>query len=253
MNKLAIVTGGSSGIGLAFAKLLAGDGYDLLLVARDKKALQQISKDLARKHDVTVDSVALDLSKAESTDTLWQKFEDGNIDVLINNAGFGDYADVTDADWQKLEAMIDLNIKTLTRLSQLAGMSMKKQGSGHILNVASMAAFFPGAKMATYYASKAYVLSFSEALAVELKGTGVKVTVLCPGPTATHFQETAQAENVSIFQGKLPTADEVAVYGYKAMRKGKVVAIPGIGNKLQASVVLPRSLKRNLVDRIQNH
>lgn len=252
MKKLAIVTGGSSGIGLAFAKILARDGYDLLLAARDEASLKQASDELGKKHDITADFVALDLSEDNAAYTLWQKAQGRPLDVLINNAGFGDYADVASADWSRLEAMIDLNIKTLTRLSQLAAISMKEQGNGHILNVASIAAFFPGAKMATYYATKAYVLSFSEALSVELKGTGVTVTALCPGPTATHFQEAAHAESVSVFQGKLPTADEVASYGYKAMLKGKVVAIPGLGNKLQASIVLPRSLKRNLVDRIQN-
>lgn len=252
MSSYAVVTGASSGIGLEFAKLLARDGYDLLLAARGEKALQQVARELAQEFDVSVDYVALDLSNPGSADTLWKKTAGRSVNVLINNAGFGDYAAVIDANWQTLEPMIDLNIKALTRLSQLAATKMVKQGNGHILNLASMAAFFPGANMATYYATKAYVLSFSEALSVELKKSGVTVTALCPGPTATHFQKTAHAENISIFRGTLPSAESVASYGYKAMQRGKVVAVPGLRNKLQASIVLPRSWKRNLVNIIQN-
>lgn len=253
MKKYAVVTGGSGGIGLAFAKLLARDGYDLLLTARDKSALKQVSAKLTKEHKVSVDYIALDLSQKGAADTLWEKTNSRSVDVLINNAGFGDYADVIDADWKKLEAMIDLNITALTRLSQLAGNSMVQQGSGNIVNVASIAAFFPGAKMATYYATKAYVLSFSEALSVELKTTGAKVTTLCPGPTATGFQQAAEADDVSFFKGNIPTADDVAAYGYKAMKKGKVIAVPGLMNRLQASAMLPRSWKRNIVAKVQNH
>lgn len=252
MKKYAVVTGGSGGIGLAFAKLLARDGYDLLLAARDKSALKKVSARLTKEHNVSVDYIALDLSQKGAADTLWENTNSRSVDVLINNAGFGDYADVINADWEKLEAMIDLNITALTRLSQLAAHSMVQQGSGNIVNVASIAAFFPGAKMATYYATKAYVLSFSEALSVELKTTGAKVTALCPGPTATGFQQAAEADNVSFFKGNIPTADDVAAYGYQAMKKGKVIAVPGLINRLQASTVLPRSWKRNIVDKIQN-
>lgn len=252
MSKRAIVTGGSSGIGLEFAKLLARDGYDLLLAARDTDTLKDASQQLADDYGVQVDHLSIDLSKPESADSLWQETKNQPVDILINNAGFGDYASVINADWHTLEAMINLNIKTLTRLSQRAAASMVNHGNGHIVNVASIAAFFPGAQMATYYASKAYVLSFSEALSVELKGTGVYVTALCPGPTATHFQKTAHAENLSIFKGKLPSAEKVARFGYTAMKQRKVVAIPGLSNKLQAHAVLPRSWKRHLVDRVQN-
>lgn len=253
MNKLAIVTGASSGIGLAFARLLAADDYDLLLVARDNKALIKYTNELQKTYQINAEKVVMDLSKPNAANELWKKLNGRNPDVLINNAGFGDYAPVVEADSKKLTDMINLNITTLTTLSQQAAIRMKKQRSGNILNVASIAAFFPGPNMAVYYATKAYVLSFSEALSVELKTTGVKVTALCPGPTATHFQKTAHAENISIFQGKLPSAEEVAAYGYKAMKKGRVVAVPGLTNKLQSHAVLPRSWKRNLVNRIQNN
>lgn len=253
MKKYAVVTGGSGGIGLAFAELLASDGYDLLLTARDKNRLKKVSDNLEKTYNVSVKYTALDLSQKTAADKLWREAADRNVDVLINNAGFGDYGNVVDADWEKLEKMIELNITALTRLSQLAASSMVKQGSGKIVNVASIAAFFPGAKMATYYATKAYVLSFSEALSVELNKTGVSITALCPGPTATDFQQNANAKGVSLFKGNIPTAEQVAAYGYNAMKNGKVIAVPGLKNKLFTAIVLPRSWKRNIVDRVQNH
>ncbi|MDQ3158937.1 MAG: SDR family oxidoreductase [bacterium] len=243
MNKIALVTGASSGIGLEFAKILAANDYDLILVARNKSELDKVAKTLP----TTTTTVAVDLSTKGSADHVW-KYVKGDIDFVINNAGFGDLEDIDKADWKKLEAMIDLNIETLTRLSQLASIKMKKQGSGHILNVASTAAFAPGPRMATYYATKAYVLSFTEAIAEELKGTGVTVTALCPGPTQSNFAKQANASRSGIFSGKLPTAHDVALYGYLSAMKGKVVAVHGLKNKLSA-LVLPRLVSRALLRR----
>ncbi len=254
-SKYAVVTGASSGIGLEFARLLAEDGYSLLLVSRTRKELENVAADLHSEYGAKSDILPLDLSSIESVETLWEKVRDKQIDVLINNAGFGDLHSVVDADWEKLYAMIELNISTLTRLSQLAAIHMKNNGSGKILNVASIAAFFPGPGMATYYATKAYVLSFSEALSEELKNTGVTVTALCPGPTKTHFSETAGADKSGLFSGNIPTANDVAVYGYNSMKAGKVVAVHGLKNKATALLfprIAPRSIMRAAVNKMQN-
>ena len=255
MNKYAVITGASSGIGLEFARLLAADNYDVLLAARDKKGLEQVAADLEKEHGIKAEVFAIDLGVEGAADKLWDKTDKRHVEVLINNAGFGDLVPLVDANWEKLNAMIDLNITTLTRLSQLAATDMKKQDSGKILNVASAAAFFPGPGMATYFATKSYVLSFSEALAQELDNTNVTVTALCPGATRTGFQKAADMEDAAMVQGKLPTAQEVAEYGYDAMNKGKVVAIHGFNNKVVAGFlprILPRSFVRKTIDRVQN-
>lgn len=249
-TKFAVVTGASSGIGLEFAKILASDNYNLLLVSRDKDQLSSISKDLEQTYNVDVNFMSLDLSNIDSSEKLWQKVENKHIDIFINNAGFGDFAEVVDADWLKLESMISLNITTLTRLSQLAAQHMKKAGKGKILNVASIAAFFPGAGMATYYATKAYVLSFSEALSEELNGSGVTVTALCPGPTKSGFAKSASMQKSTLMGGKLPSSKQVAEYGYRALKDGKVVAVHGFSNKVGGHVltrILPRFMIRKYV------
>ena len=245
------MTGASSGIGLAFARLLAQDGYDLLLAARDKKQLENVAAELHSEYGAKSDIVALDLSLDKSADTVWDLAKQRKVSVLINNAGFGDLKPLLGANWEKLENMISLNISALTRLSQLAAQTMKQEGNGKILNVASTAAFLPGPGMATYYATKAYVLSFSEAIAEELRGSGVTVTALCPGPTKTHFADTAGANGSMLFKGNLPTADEVAEYGYQSLKEGKIVAVHGMRNKIIALVV-PRLLPRWAVRRIVN-
>jgi len=253
MAKYAVVTGASSGIGREFAELLAKDGYDLLIAARSETELKAVSRQLKSDYNVKIDIAALDLSEAGAADKLWKKVTSKKVDVLINNAGFGDLHSVRNAEWGKLESMISLNITTLTRLSQLAALSMEK-GGGKILNVASIAAFIPGPNMATYYATKAYVLSFSEALSEELSGTGISVTALCPGPTETGFSKAADADSSGLFSGSLPTAKDVAVYGYSSMKNGKVVAVHKLKNKLSALVMprlLPRFVIRKVVKKIQ--
>lgn len=255
MNKLAIITGASSGIGRAFANELAKDNYTLLLVARDKKELENVAAELHAEYGAKSDYLALDLTAKHAVEDLWKHVGSKNVHVLINNAGFGDLAPVVKADFSKLQNMITLNITALTQLSQLAAQKMKTEGTGKILNVASIAAFIPGPGMATYYATKAYVLSFSEALSQELSGSGVTVTTLCPGPTKTHFAESAGADKSRLFSGNLPTAAEVAAYGYEAMKNGKVVAVPGFRNKLSALVMprlFPRFIIRKGVDKVQN-
>lgn len=255
MKKFAVVTGASSGIGLEFARLLAADQYDLLIAARDKKELNRVAIELERAYSISVTNLAIDLSEKGSADKLWEATNGKRVDALINNAGFGDFHSLITADWKKLESMIQLNISTLTRLSQLAAIDMKKNKSGHILNVASIASFIPGPGMAAYFATKAYVLSFSEAIAQELKGAGVSVTALCPGPTSSGFSTAANMEKSPLMQGELPTSKDVAGYGYKAMKKGKVLTVHGFKNKITAHVlprILPRNIIRSTVDKLQN-
>jgi short-subunit dehydrogenase len=255
MNKFAIITGASSGIGREFANRLAQDNYDLLLVSRDQKDLKNVAAEIQAQFGAKTDYIALDLTADGSIEKLWKRVGSKNVQVLINNAGFGDLSPVVKADWAKLQNMITLNISALTQLSQLAAQSMKRERTGCILNVASIAAFIPGPGMATYYATKAYVLSFSEALSQELSGSGVSVTALCPGPTKTHFAESAGADKSGLFTGNIPTAADVAAYGYKAMLAGKVVAVHGFKNKLSALVLprlLPRFIIRKAVSKIQN-
>ena len=174
--------------------------------------------------------------------------------MLVNNAGFGDFGDFATASPEKLDQMIELNVGSLTRLCRVYVPGMLARGSGRIMNVASTAAFQPGPLMAVYYATKAYVLSFSEALAEETRGTGVTVTALCPGPTASGFQAGAAMEASKLVHGKkLPTSASVAAFGVKAMQRGDVVAVPGLQNKmLAASIRLsPRPIVRRLVHKMQ--
>jgi hypothetical protein len=177
------------------------------------------------------------------------------VDVLVNNAGFGDWGPFADASETRLDEMIELNVGALTRLARAYLPAMRERGHGRVLNVASTAAFQPGPLMAVYYATKAYVLSLSEALAEETRGTGVTVTALCPGPTSSGFQAGAAMENSRLVKGrKLPSAASVAAYGVKAMERGDVVAVPGLVNKVMAASirVSPRPVIRRLVHRMQD-
>lgn len=255
MNKIALVTGASSGIGKEFCSLLAADGYDLLLVARDADALEQVKVELSSRFKVKVQTLAMDLSQSGAADMLWDSLGAQKLDIVINNAGFGDLTDLVDADWPKLEAMINLNITTLTRLSQLAAISMKKRGTGHILNVASVLSFFPAPHSAVYGATKSYVLHFSEALSEELRGTGIYVSALCPGPTQTGFAKEANMQNSKVMSGSLPTAKDVAACGYNALKANKVVVVHGFKTKLNALVgpkLVPRSLMRKIIANVQS-
>ena len=237
MSKTALVTGASQGIGFEFSKILAGNGYDLILIARTKSKLEEVQDYLLRTYEVKVYVIACDLSQSGSCGYIYEQTRRMNleIDILVNNAGAGDWGLFVDSNIEKQERMLQLNIVALTDLSRLFMPGMVKRGYGKILNVASTAAFQPGPLMAVYFATKAYVLSFSSAIAQELNGSGVSVTCLCPGPTATGFQTSTFAQEIRINHGhKLPEAKKVAEYGYKAMLKGQVVAIHGILNRLLA-------------------
>jgi uncharacterized protein len=246
----ALVTGATSGIGLAFAEELSRRGFDLLLVSRSEDELSELARRLAREHGVRADHVALDLSAPDSADRLTAAMGARRIDLLVNNAGFAQYGPFVETDAEVEMRMLNLNIVTLTRLTKLLLPAMVARGSGRILNVASTAGFMPGPLMAVYYASKAYVLSFSEALAEEVRGSGCSVTVLCPGPTRTGFQERARMEESKLVKGRrLLDATEVARRGIEAALAGETVVVPGVANRLQSLVprIMPRSLLARLV------
>ncbi len=255
-RKTALITGASGGLGVHFANRLAKSRYNLLLVARDEEKLHNIKRLLESVYSVKVDTFVQDLSQPDAAEairafTTEQKLQ---IDVLINNAGFGDFGTFADCDWKKQEEMIQVNCTALLQLTKCFLKPMIRRRSGKILNVASMAAFQPGPLMSVYYATKAFVLSFTEALSVELRGTGVTVTALCPGPTQTGFEERASLGDSGLFRNlSVASAKDVAVYGLWKMKLGKTIAIPGCKNKLivLASKWMPRKLVRTIVYEIQ--
>ena len=243
----ALVTGASSGIGLEIARILAKD-HDLTLAARSADKLEALAAEIGGAR-----VVAVDLSDSNGPRRLVAELP--AVDVLVNNAGFGDWGAFAAAAETRLDEMIELNVGALTRLARAYLPGMIERGNGRIMNVASTAAFQPGPLMAVYYATKAYVLSLSEALAEETRGTGVTVTAVCPGPTASGFQAGAAMEESRLVKGrKLPTAAEVAAYAVRAMNRGDVVAVPGLLNKAMAASVRfsPRPVIRRVVHRMQD-
>lgn len=250
----ALVTGASSGIGLELAKLLAAAGHDLVLVARREAELESLAASLAREFGTRSHIVVSDLAQPGAATALAHALTEAGIEleILINNAGFGVHGPFVTTDLQTEIDMIQVNIVALTELSKHVIAGMVARGRGRVMNVASTAAFQPGPLMAVYYASKAYVLSFSEALAVELEGTGVTVTALCPGPTESGFQAVA-GMGKSKLSGALPSSAEVAAYGMRALEQGTTVAIAGRRNwwLVQSVRLLPRKLVARMVRRIQ--
>jgi short-subunit dehydrogenase len=241
--KLALVTGASYGLGLEFAKLLAQAGYDLALVARSAEKLETNAQQVRSRYRVAVTPVAVDLGDAASIDRISQRVP--ACDVLINNAGFANYGKFAELSEERVLDEVQLDVVALTRLTRRYLPQMIARGSGKVLNVASTAAFVPGPTAAVYYASKAFVLSFSEALAYEVRGSGVTVTCLCPGPTKTGFQERAKAESLLLFRLPLADATKVAKEGVEGMMRGKPVVVPGVFNKIVA--FSPRFSPRNVL------
>lgn len=257
MKQTALVTGASEGIGRELAGHLARDGFNLVLVARQTEKLQDLASKLQNRYGAETFVYSMDLSDPSAAETLYEKVRGEGlvVDILVNNAGFGAHGALAEVDPEVTFGMLQLNVVTLTQLTRFFLKDMLAQGRGRILNVASTAAFQPGPFMATYYASKAYVLSFSEALAEELRGSGVTVTTLCPGPTRTGFQERAGVDNTWMEGNSMFVMDvePVARIGYRGMMKGQAVVIPGIANKLMARLVrfVPRSLLVRLARRVQ--
>lgn len=243
--RTALITGASSGIGLELAHVLADEKSDLILVARNKEKLLALTEELKRNNAINVKVIAKDLSKPEEVAALIDEVKNDNIQYLINNAGFGYFGAYHQCDWKTTQDMMELNMTTLAHLTHSLLPKMIERGSGKILNVASVAGFLPGPNMAVYYATKAFVLHFSEALAQELKGTGVTVTALCPGPTESQFMEVSGMAQSKLVKGrKLPTSKQVAEFGYQAMMRGQHVAVHGWGNFVLS--ILPRLFPRRL-------
>ncbi len=250
MTRYALITGASSGIGLAMAEALARRGHNLLLVARHRDRLESITIELTQRFGVEVLFRACDLGEPLRLSGFLLELEDGDhqIDLLVNCAGIGTCGPFLAQEWAAEQDLIDLNILALTRLCHTVGNLMALQGGGQILNVASVAAFQPGPWMSTYYASKAYVLHFSEGLREEVRKNGVKVSVLCPGPTRTPFFRTAQ---LKVNDEKMMTPEEVALYTVRALAKNKAVIIPRLRNRLWA--FSPRLGSRWLVRQISGY
>ena len=253
---VALVTGASSGIGLELATLLAREGHDLVLVARRGDRLAEIGKGLYEEFGARATRIARDLSEPDAPRAVAQEVDALGlpVEILVNNAGTGVYGPFAETTLEKELGMIRVNLVALTELCKRFLPAMLGRRSGRILNVASTAAFQPGPLMAVYYATKAYVLSFSEALADEVAGSGVTVTALCPGPTVTEFARRTGVGESRLFHSPLVLdARTVALAGYRGMLRGKRVIVPGLGNWLFAQAVrfTPRRLATAVVRRIQ--
>lgn len=257
----ALITGASNGIGLELARIFARQGTDLVLVARSSDKLTALKEEIIQQYPQTsVILLSRDLSLPDAALEVYETLQKDAIiiDYLVNNAGFGEFGFFIHTPWEKEAQMIDLNVKCLTQLTKLFVQDMVRRRSGKIMNVASTAAFQPGPLMSVYFATKAYVLHFSEAVNNEVKGSGVHITALCPGPTASGFVDAASMNESGLIKGrKLPSSKQVAEYGYKAMMKGKAVAIHGKLNYIMANAArfTPRNWVVEIARRLQgsNH
>jgi short-subunit dehydrogenase len=250
LNKVALVTGASAGLGVEFARQLSKRGHRLVLAARRKDRLDELAKELGNAR-----SVAIDLSKANAATKLMADLDVNGetVDLLVNNAGFGLIGRFAELDGRRERQMIDLNVGTLADLCRAIAPGMIQRKSGGILNVASTAAFQPGPKMAVYFATKAFVLSLTEALHEELKPHGIHVTCLCPGPTRTEFGDVAGFGGNGLFDRVAMNAPAVVAAGLDGLDKNKAVVVPGLINKLTASSgrFAPRSVVRKIAGAIK--
>ncbi|SDI78469.1 hypothetical protein SAMN05216588_12486 [Pseudomonas flavescens] len=250
MSRYALVTGASSGIGLALAEALARRGRNLILVARQRDALESIAVELTQRFSVEVLFRVCDLGEPLQLSGLLHELEQNGlvIELLVNNAGLGSAGAFVAQDWRREQKLLEVNVLALARLCHAIGTVMAGRGSGQILNVASVVAFQPGPWMSNYYASKAYVLHFSEGLREELRAYGVKVSVLCPGPTRSAFFRNAQLDASGLENGKLMlNAEEVALIAVRGLERNHAIIIPGWRNRLLS--LAPRFFPRLLVRR----
>ncbi len=250
----ALITGASSGIGKALAHELASRGCNLILTARNVPRLQEVAQEIEKKYTVQVTIISCDLLKPHAAASLYKEIsaKQLSVDILINNAGFGLYGAFAQSQIEHDIEMIQVNITALTELTSLVLPSMKKQGHGRIMQVASTAAFQSGPYMAVYFATKAYVLSFAEALSSELAGTGISVTALCPGPTETGFESRAASSGIPIFKSSVMSPALVAKKGVDALLSGKSIIVPGTKNSLLIFLnrLVPRWLVRKVMKQI---
>lgn len=253
-SSVALITGASSGIGLELARVMASHGHDLILVARREDKLNALATELRALGRIVWVHVA-DLNKPDASQQIadWLQSEKIFPEILVNNAGFGDMADFQQAELDKLQEMIQVNVRVLTELTWLLLPEMVRRKKGYILNLGSTASFIPGPGMAVYHATKAYVLTLGDSLAEELRGTGVTVTTLCPGPTQSGFQEKANMTDRAIFNKiSIPTAQDVAVFGYRKMLSGTRIAVHGFSNKTIPFMArfFPRSIVARIVKKV---
>jgi short-subunit dehydrogenase len=250
-NPVVLITGASGGIGKALCEEFAKDGYDLILAARSVDKMQAHAADLQNRFKIQVTCIGADLESPKGAERLHAEIKKSGkvLTALVNNAGYGVFGEFKDSSLASELAMMQLNMNTVVALTKLFLPDLLAT-RGKILNTASTAAFQPGPYMTVYCATKSFVLSFSEAIASELEGTGVTVTALCPGPTASGFQDKADLGNSALIKGKkLPTSEEVAALGYRAMQRGKRVYIPGVVNWVMAQSIrfTPRDLATKVV------
>ncbi|MGN6850337.1 MAG: SDR family NAD(P)-dependent oxidoreductase [Sphingomicrobium sp.] len=250
MTTVALVTGASAGLGVEFARQLSKRGYRLVLAARRKERLEELANTLGNAR-----AVSIDLSKADAAATLMADLERNGetVELLVNNAGFGLIGRFAELDAKRLRQMIDLNVGTLTDLCRAVAPGMVERKSGGIINVASTAAFQPGPKMAVYFATKAFVLSLTEALHEELKPHGVHVTCLCPGPTHTEFGDVAGFGGNAVFDKVAMKSPEVVAAALNGLDKNRAVVVPGLLNKLGAASTrfAPRPVVRKIAGAIK--
>jgi uncharacterized protein len=253
----ALITGASSGIGLELARQAARDGHPLVLVARRRDRLAKLAGEIEATYEVPTSVIAADLTDPSTPRLVHEECRRAGtaVEVLVNNAGFGGWGHFVETELAVELDMVQVNVIALLQLTKLFAADMVERGRGRILNLASTAAFQPGPLMAVYYASKAFVLSFSEAIANELAGSGVTVTALCPGPTRSEFQRRAEIEGARLVSGwvKMMTAAEVAREGWAAMKRGRRLVVPGLMNKagIHAVRLSPRRLTASLVRKLQ--
>ena len=252
----ALITGASSGIGLELARLFAADRRELVLVARSRNTLTELARELEQQYGCRVRTMPADLTDPAAPEQLFKALEaeEVQVDVLVNNAGFGARGAFVELDLAQQLQMIQLNITALTHLSGLFLPGMVSRGRGGVLNVASTAGFQPGPNMAVYYATKAYVLSLSEALTEEVRGSGVTVCCLAPGATETRFAQRAAMEDTLLFRMGTMDAARVAREGYQGLRRGRDLVVPGVTNRLGVFSLrlLPRFMARKLVGKVQS-
>lgn len=244
----ALVTGASAGIGLWLTRRMAADGWSLALTARSEAGLEAVASEVHGKHGIRTLVLPADLADPAAPGAIQAELEraDFPVDFLVNNAAFGTWGPFLDQTLDSQLDMLRVNVVALTELTHRFLPAMRDQGRGRVLNVASTAAFQPGPDMAVYYASKAYVLHFSEALGHELKGSGVTVTALCPGPTVTGFQDRAGMTGSRVGANPMMMeADSVAEAGYRGALVGKSIVVPGVANRVGS--FMPRLVPRSLV------
>ncbi|MGB5849673.1 MAG: SDR family oxidoreductase [Ignavibacteriaceae bacterium] len=253
MNKTVLITGASEGIGLEFAKIFAKEKYDLVITARNETKLNELADEIKNKHNVNVRVLAKDLLIQNAGEEIFNELKNENVvtDVLVNNAGLGVFDNYWNVDLHDEQNMLQVNILVLAQLTILFAKDMVNRGGGKILNVASTAAFQPGPTMPGYYASKSFVLRYSQAINFEMRRKGVQVSTLCPGPTITEFQTRAKMNGTNMFKRRFAmNAEDVASIGYEGLMKGSSVIITGGLNWLaaMASRIVPSKISMRVVN-----